>query len=157
MTVPGNNPAQSLHEENRMARQLLEVLNKEQAQLIAAGVDSLDMLSEEKNKLVERMSELAAQRYRALAANGFQAQEEGMRAWLGSIDSATTSQSWQELLETARAARDINRNNGMLINKHLARTQSALSVLRGGAPGDSLYGRNGQSAVSPGGRGLAIG
>lgn len=157
MTATGNNPAQSLHEENRMARLLLEVLKKEQAQLIAAGVDSLDALSQEKNHLVARMTELASQRYRALAANGFEAQEEGMRAWLGSIDSATVNQSWQELLETARAARDINRNNGILISKHLARTQSALSVLRGGAPGDSLYGPNGQSSVSPGGRGLAIG
>ncbi|TCS39159.1 flagella synthesis protein FlgN [Paucimonas lemoignei] len=157
MNQTGTGPAHKLHEENRTARMLLEILNKEQAQLVAADVDALTALTEEKNQLVARMSELAAERHAALTAAGFEATEQGMQAWLDSLQPPTARQSWKELLEIAQAAKEINRSNGMLIGKHLARNQNALNVLKGGPQGQTLYGPNGQSAVTPAGRGLVIG
>ncbi|HCY62957.1 MAG TPA: flagellar protein FlgN [Oxalobacteraceae bacterium] len=157
MNSSGNSPAHKLHEENRHARMLLDLLQKEQAQLIAADINALTSLTEEKARLVARMSELAAERHTALAAAGFAATEEGMQAWLDSLQPSTVRQSWKELLDLARAAKDINRSNGLLIGKHLARNQGALNVLKGGPQDQALYGPNGQSSVTPGGRGLAIG
>ncbi|RJG01184.1 flagella synthesis protein FlgN [Noviherbaspirillum sedimenti] len=157
MNPSGNSPAHSLHEENRTARMLLDLLKQEQTQLIAADIDALTALTEEKTRLVARMSELATGRHQALAAAGFTATEQGMQAWLDSLQAATVRQSWQELLDLARAAKDINRSNGLLIGKHLARNQGALNVLKGGAQGQALYGPNGQSAVRTTVRGLAIG
>ena len=156
MTQAGNSPEHQLQEELRMARALLDLLNKEQAQLIAADIDALTALTEEKTRLVTRMSALAAERHQALAIAGFAATEEGMQAWLANRQPDTTLQSWQELLQLARSAKEVNRSNGLLIGKHLARNQSALNVLKGGPQGQALYGPNGQS-VAAAGRGLAIG
>lgn len=157
MNQTGTSPAHKLHEENRMARMLLDLLKKEQSQLVAADITALTALTEEKNQLLARMSELAAERHAALAAAGFAATEQGMQAWLDTLQPPTARQSWKELLDTARSAKEINRSNGLLIGKHMARNQSALNVLKGGQQGQALYGPDGQSAVSPAGRGLAIG
>ena len=157
MNPTGNSPAHDLHEENSAAHMLLDLLKKEQAQLIAADIDALTTLTEEKTRLVARMSELATGRHQALAAAGFAATEAGMQAWLDSLQTSTARQSWKELLELSRAAREINRSNGLLIGKHLARNQGALNVLKGGPQGQALYGPNGQSSVRTSVRGLAIG
>lgn len=157
MHIPGNSPAHYLHEENRAARMLLDLLKKEQAQLIAADIDGLTVSTEEKTRLVTEMSELAARRHQALAAEGFEAKEEGMQAWLKNTKAPTAAQSWKELLELAQEAKDLNRINGMLIGQHLARSQNALNVLKGGTQGQTFYGPNGQSSVNTTVRGLAIG
>jgi flagella synthesis protein FlgN len=157
MNQTGTGPAHKLHEENRTARMLLDILKKEQAQLVAADIAALTALTEEKTQLVVRMAELAAERHTALATAGYAATEEGMQAWLDSVQPPTARQSWKELLEVARAAKEINRSNGLLIGRHLTRNQSALNVFKGGQQGQALYGPDGQSSVSPAGRGLAIG
>lgn len=157
MNQNGTGPAHKLHEENRTARLLLDLLKQEQSQLVAADIDALTALTAEKTRLVARMSELAEERHAALASAGYAATEQGMQAWLDSLQPPTARQSWKELLELAQAAKEINRSNGMLIGKHLARNQSALTVLKGGPQGQALYGPNGQSSVTPAGRGLAIG
>jgi len=157
MNQTGNSPARTLHEENRMAHELLDLLKKEQAQLIAADIDALTNLTEEKSRLVARMSELAANRHQVLAVSGYAGTEAGMQAWLESRQPGAAHQSWQELLQLAKAAKEINRSNGLLIGKHLARNQSALNILTGGPQGQALYGPDGQSAVRTAVRGLAVG
>jgi flagella synthesis protein FlgN len=157
MTTSGNNPANSLQEETRTARSLLELLKKEQEQLIAADIDAISALTEEKSKLVAQLSELATRRYNALASAGYDAQESGMQAWLKNQPNPGISQSWKELIGFAQAAKEANRVNGLLIGKHLTRNQQALNVLKGGAQGQTFYGPNGQSSVKTTVRGLAIG
>lgn len=157
MTVSGNSPARQLQEELSTARTLLNLLKEEQAQLIAADIDALTALTEEKTRLVTRMSELATERHDALSASGFAASEAGMQAWLENRQPEELRKAWLALLELARAAKEINRSNGLLIGKHLNRNQSALNALKGGPQGQALYGPNGQSSVTAGGRGLAIG
>lgn len=157
MNQNGTGPAHKLHEESRIARMLLDLLKKEQSQLVAADIAALTALTEEKTRLLARMSELAEERHAALAAAGFAATEQGMQSWLDTLQPPTARQSWSELLEVAKAAKELNRTNGMLIGKHMARNQGALNVLKGGQPGQALYGPDGQSAISPAGRGLAIG
>lgn len=157
MTIPGNSPASSLQDENRTARMLLDLLRKEQSHLIAADIDALTALTDNKLQLVSRLSELAVRRYQALAAAGFEAKEAGMQAWLGKNDAVFVKDSWNELLALARAAKEINRTNGLLIGKHLTRSQNALNAIKGGQQGQTFYGPNGQSTVKSSVRGLAIG
>ncbi len=157
MNTNGISPAHSLHQENQAARTLLDLLKKEQAQLIAADIDSLTVLTEEKSKLIAHLSELTTRRYQALATAGFDAKEAGMQAWLDKTAIATASQSWKELLALATAAKEMNRTNGLLIGKHLARNQNTLNILKGGPQGQTFYGPNGQSSVKTSVRGLAVG
>ena len=161
--APGaTSPADSLPQEQQAARVLIDLLNQEQALLIAADIDGLAMVTERKAPVVAQMSELATRRHRALAAAGHAASELGMQAWVaekanGKPVFATAEATWIALLAMAKQAQEINRINGLLINTHMARNQSALNVLRVQAGGGNFYGPDGQSAARGMGRGLVVG
>lgn len=150
-----SNPASKLQEETATAQALLELLKQEQARLIAADIDQLPALIEEKARLVTRMTELAHHRYQALAAAGFEPRETGMQTWIDK-EPAASGQSWNHLIALAQAAKEMNRINGILINKHISNNQMTLTVLQGGN-GQTFYGPNGQSSIKTTVRGLAIG
>lgn len=153
-------PADSLHEEFTAATQLLALLSEEQACLIKADVEKLAALSEEKTRLVAHMSELALRRHAALGAMGFPASEAGMQVWLQPPQQETSQaagRTWNELLDIAAKAKELNRVNGLLIGQHLARNQQALNVLQGNQPAGTIYDRNGQTASAASTRRLVVG
>jgi len=150
-------PAHSLKEEIALTAELISILKQEQAQLIAADINGLIAVTEEKSRVVVRISELTAQRYRALAIAGFDAKEGGMKAWLNGIEeNGAAESSWRELLKLAQAVKTINSTNGLLISKHMTHNQQALNVLRGN-PGSNFYGPNGQATSTLRPRGLVVG
>jgi flagellar biosynthesis protein FlgN len=148
------NPADSLSHEHEAVRLLTQLLQQEQEYLIAADIDGIANLTEPKAKAAARMAELAAWRHSALAAAGCEASEDGMQSWLATSGvSKTTSQSWHELIELAKVAKEINRVNGTLIGKQMVRNQNLLNILQhGSAQGDNVYGPNGQTAGKSAGR-----
>jgi flagellar biosynthesis protein FlgN len=158
MQTLGNGPAVALASELEAANALLQLLKQEQAHLIEANVDGVSALTEEKSKLVARMGELALQRYRGLAAAGFQAGEAGMRDWLQTPAASTQSnQTWNELLQIAATSKELNRTNGLLIGQYMARNQTALNILWGNRPGDTIYGPNGQATAQTNSRRFVVG
>lgn len=156
MHTPGKNPADGLDDEIKESNTLLQLLKDEQDVLIRADVEELARLTEEKNKSIARMAELAQRRHRVLAATGFEASEAGMKVWLKSAAPAA-ARMWTSLLDVARQAKEQNRINGLLIGKHMARTQAALNILHGGQQAGNMYGPNGQSTGQAGSRKLVIG
>lgn len=153
-----SSPADRLHDEFTAATQLLELLSEEQSFLIKADVDQLAVLSEEKTRLVAHMSELALRRHTALGAMGLPASEAGMQVWLQDRRaSQSAGKTWDELLDTAAKAKELNRVNGLLIGQHLARNQQALNVLQGNQPAGPIYGRNGQTTSTASTRRLVVG
>ncbi|HEX2604616.1 MAG TPA: flagellar protein FlgN [Oxalicibacterium sp.] len=155
----GTGPADSLSEEHKAIRALTQLLQQEQAELIAANVEGIAALTEPKAKAAARMAELTNLRYQALQVAGFEPKETGMKAWLGSsAASHTANQSWQELIALAEAAKEINRVNGTLINKQMVRNQNALNVLQfGSLQGHTVYGPNGQTSPNSFGRHIVAG
>ncbi len=153
----GKSPADSLTEEQNAARTLLQLLKQEQDQLVAANIEGLTALTEEKAKVVSRMTELAKQRHDMLAKAGFEPKESGMKAWLASAAAKAASKSWNELLSLASKAKEMNRTNGVLITKHLSLNQNALNALKVGPQGNNFYGPDGQSTTRTTVRGLVIG
>lgn len=154
----GNALADSLGEELKAGNILLQLLQQEQEHLINADLEALTKLTEEKAKVVAHMTELAQQRHCALGANGFEAEESGMKAWLNSrTASPAAEKSWNDLLEVARQAKELNRTNGLLIGQHMARNQNALNVLAGAPDGGAMYGPNGQSTSQSSSRRLVVG
>lgn len=156
MHTPGNGPATSLGEEIGAGKALLQLLKQEQEHLIKADLDGVTTVAEEKAKTVARMTELALQRHRSLAAAGFEASEAGMQNWIGKA-GAPAGKSWNELLDIAREAKELNRTNGLLIGQHMARNQNALNVLQGTPQGASLYGPDGQATSKSTSRTLVVG
>jgi len=157
MTAPLATPSDQLALEVQTARELLALLEREQAELTAARVEALPDLTDQKNLLVARMATLARTRYVALGAAAHSADEAGMRAWLDQGGNEAARGQWDELLRLATAARECNRTNGVLIGRHMARNQAALGVLQGAGGGGNLYGPDGQSTLRSSGHRLVAG
>lgn len=154
-----SSPFTTLREELALIVSLLELMKQEQALLISANAEGLDALTPQKAAAITRMAALASQRHQHLGAAGFAAQESGMDAWLASSKDATAASVWQQLLETTREAKELNRLNGMLINRQLTHTHATLNAMRGpGAEADAgVYGPSGQAAPTGPSRRFVVG
>jgi flagella synthesis protein FlgN len=142
------NIAEGLKQESDSTRQLIQLLKREQAELIKADIEGLIILAEEKAKVVAILTELTQRRYNVLASVGFQPMESGMQDWLNNHAShSPISQAWNELLSLAKTAKDLNRTNGLLINRQLANNKAALNILQGNVATSNFYGPNGQSSA----------
>lgn len=155
----GTSPANSLIEEHKAVHVLTQLLKLEQKHLIAADIDGVAELTESKAKAAAHMAELTGSRHAALGAAGFEAKESGMKAWLESpAASPAASKSWHELIELAETAKELNRVNGILINRQMVRNQNVLDILQhGSVQGNSIYGPNGQTAGKSVGRHIIAG
>ncbi len=159
-TTPSIDPMSSLHQEHQALANLIELMKVEQAYLVAADINGLQSITEQKSKIVAQVSELAQQRHRALAMAGFAPEEQNMQAWLASINQDKVSAAWQDLLTITKAAKELNRVNGILVNKQLSYNQKALDTLQ--APihaetGGNFYGPNGQSTAYSASRRVVVG
>lgn len=150
-----HNPAASLAQELRSARELLECLQQEQVHLIQADIAALAACDERKNRLVNEMTTLAQTRMQALSHAGHPATEPGMLAWLAEQQD-TVRDDWRTLLGVAASGKELNRTNGLLIHQHMNRNQGGLQALRGGDQ-PAVYGRDGQQNVRTSGRTFVAG
>lgn len=150
-------PMENLRAEHQVIADLLDLMKQEQACLIDANVEGIKQLTEQKTKLVQMAADLAKQRHAALEKAGFAAAEASMPAWLATIQKQDVVQAWEELLTITRNAKEINRLNGILINKQLANTQNALQALHTPTHGTNFYGPSGHSATPANTRRLVVG
>ncbi|MDB5772388.1 MAG: flagellar protein FlgN [Burkholderia sp.] len=158
MNTVATSPAESFSEERQAIYSLLELLRQEQTHLIDANAEGLGKVTEEKSRIAMRMAEMAKRRQAALTDAGFAATESGMQAWIQSPSATTTDRdAWNDLLELALSAKELNRVNGLLISQQIGRNQSALNVLQGHTQGGSFYGPNGQATAKFGSRRLVVG
>ena len=134
----------SFVQDAQLVADLLETLSREQASLVMADIDSIESLMEEKAVLLQRINMTAKNRYAELAANGFEANESGMLAWLKHQAKPTVNQQWLDFQKTLSQAKEMNRLNGVLINKHFNRNQQLLNHLQGNSSAGDVYGKNGQ-------------
>jgi flagella synthesis protein FlgN len=140
-------PNQTLAAEHELIASLVELMKQEQQVLVAADADALAALMPPKSQLVQQLAALAAQRHAALGAAGYAASEHGMEPWLTDNGAPDARAQWEHLLELTAQAKELNRVNGMLINKHMAHNQTVLQALRtpvGGAAAE-VYGPGGQT------------
>jgi len=151
-------PLNSLREEQQVMTSLLDVLKQEQQLLVTAEIEGIPAVTTKKTTLVTQMTLLSAQRHRALAKSGFAASETGMDAWIAACNEAESASLWQQLLLQTREAKELNRINGMLINKQMGHTQGALQALNPqGSAATSFYGPSGMSSNIPRSRGFMAG
>lgn len=142
-----SSPHQTLAAEHQHITALLALMKQEQQSLVALNADALNELTPRKNELLAGLAGLSKQRHAALKAAGCDDSEAGMEPWLATGGSEEARSQWNTLLEAAREARELNRLNGMLINKQLAHNQGVLNALRTptNAPTGAIYGASGQT------------
>lgn len=136
-----------------------KILKLEQAALIEGDTDQLGKITEEKSLIIKQLTELEKIRKTSLVEAGFDTDLNGMEAYLSKLDASDNiSGVWFELMEISKQAKEFNRTNGLLINRHLNRNQAALNILHRKDPSANLYGPNGQSTnKSVTGRGFLAG
>jgi flagella synthesis protein FlgN len=132
-----------LEQEQATLDRFIELLQQEQAALVSADVDKLQLLSEPKQKLSEKLNVLVQQRIALLDRDGFSTDAAGVQAWL-SKQPATVAEAWNKLLVGAQKAQRLNQTNGKLIQTHLQHNQQALATLMSAANKADVYGADGQ-------------
>jgi len=142
-----SSPNQTLAAEHQHITALLALMKQEQQSLVALNADALNELTPRKNALLAGLAGLSKQRHAALGAAGCEASEAGMEPWLATGGSDEVRDQWRSLLDAAREAKELNRVNGMLINKQLAHNQGVLNAMRTptNAPAGAIYGASGQT------------
>jgi len=128
----------------KLLNELLFLLSREQVSLINADIDSIESMLDEKGNLLQRINASVQVRYKALFKAGFEPNENGMAAWVRKDTLPQQVEAWQNFQKTLEQAKELNRLNGQLINKHFNRNQQFINHLHG-APSTGVYGPNGQT------------
>ncbi|MCB5187982.1 flagellar protein FlgN [Methylobacillus caricis] len=134
--------------EIKLVDALLLLLKREQASLIKVDVDTMEGLLNEKAQVLQDLSSNTQSRYKSVAALGFDADEQGLAKWLAAQDSGIQA-SWGRFHALLDQAKELNRLNGILINKHFNLNQNVLNTL-GRPSSNQFYGPNGQSSSGSG-------
>lgn len=125
---------------------LVLLLSREQEALINMDIDQIEDLLDQKGVLLQRISTSVKNRHDALAKVGFDADENGMASWIKSNRLEKELQLWQGFQQNLEQAKELNRLNGQMINKHFNRNQQSLGQLQGKPATSGVYGPNGHTA-----------
>jgi flagella synthesis protein FlgN len=128
-----------------LVNQLLTDLQKEQAALVVSDVHTIEQLIDKRLVLLQQLSVAAKNRYDALASHGYEPNEKGMAAWLKVQAKPILNRAWDNFQKALVQAKEMNRLNGVLINKHVNRNQQMLGHLQGESVRTDTYGKNGQT------------
>jgi len=150
---PSSRSSGSLNEELAVLRSFIAILQQEQQALVAGDLERLPPLVKEKTELAARLGQFAEQRAQMLAAAALPANHSGMESWLAHLDPADNSRAaWKNLQAQTIEAHALNESNGKLIAMRMQHNQQALNVLLAAANQANLYGPDGQTKPSGGGR-----
>ena len=138
--------AQGLAQEQALAARLFEALEQEEAALLANDADALSQAAHGKSQLIASFVTLHQQLLRLLGQAGLPEQDSSMASWVARQTDPSLQRQWRELLDGAQRAQELNRTNGLLIQRLSVRNRTALAALRG--PGESdLYGQRGLTGL----------
>jgi flagellar biosynthesis protein FlgN len=139
-------PAISFEADATLVAELIQDLHNEQTALVSADLDTIEQMVDKRVELLQALGEAANVRYAALAAAGFEANENGMSKWLELRSSPLMDDAWVKFQKQLAQAKELNRLNGVLINRHFQRNQEKLDVLQGNTSNSTqMYGKNGQA------------
>lgn len=147
----------SFEQEQKLVSELHALLKSEQSSLIENDIDAIETLLDQKAQLLQALGSSSKSRYEALASQGFEASESGMSQWIVKQQAAVRN-AWVGLQRMLNEAKELNRVNGMLVNKFFRRNQQMLALLQsGGNQSAGLYGANGQALHHKQMRGAVLG
>lgn len=134
-----------LHLELDNIRVFLELLEHERTLLAAGNLDDLAVLVADKDRAIDQFARLDTRRNRFLNESGLPEGAQGMRTWtsFGSEES-TVARDWEELLDLADLAKQLNQTNAIITSNWLQYTRQTLRVLHGATGRTALYNTKGQ-------------
>ena len=145
--------AQLMESEAALLRSFIDLLDREEALLIAGETDALLALSRDKTELYHLLQRQHDTRTRMLGQAGKESSAASLRALCAGFPAAQAA--LDKVLELAAQAHARNELNGKLIIERMQHNQAALSVLLSAADQPQLYDAEGVSR--PAGRGRHLG
>jgi flagella synthesis protein FlgN len=136
----------SFKQDVALAETLVAILSREQNNLVNANIDAIEAIIEEKSVVMQQMTHALQERYKLLGENRYEPNDAGLMQWLGAQNDVSIKQEWLGFQKLLTKAKELNRVNGILINKHFNRNQQQLNVLKSGNSSGEFYGPNGQSS-----------
>ena len=126
---------------------ICSLLQVEQEALVQGQADRVADLAVDKATQIESLSRLADQRSRHLTLQGLSGNAEGIKVWLNRNPALalTAKKAWSELMAVAETARQLNQDNGILIESKLQQNRQKLAVLQSsGVSSDGVYHSDGR-------------
>ena len=158
MTDATFDPVVCVARERDATRNFIDVLRREQHALQQVDLSLLLPLATQKARQAQQLAQMGDARNRWLSNLGYPGNRSGMEHGLNHCPGAANA--WNELLQFAETANQLNRINGILIGQRLRYSQQRLTALQTAtqrAQSAGLYGSNGQPQTFLGGRQLAEG
>lgn len=132
--MPVNEMSASLPAALGTARELVLILEREQAAIAEADLPAIEALIEKKAEIIRKLAQLAERRRQAVAVRGFAPGNEGIQAQSQGEDcSRSENAGWYELRQIVEKAQKINQTNHRLIHMRLGYTEAALMALQDAA------------------------
>jgi flagellar biosynthesis protein FlgN len=153
MTTPARAAelARALAAEQGSLRAFVDVLQEEQEALTNGDIDALPHLADRKLLCAGEVATRAQARRDCALALGVAPGRAALTSWLQQHASVADARLWKEIVTLAEAARALNETNGVLVERRMADTRSALRLL-GNAAAGGLYDRDGQTHAQSHGR-----
>ena len=135
-----------LRDEQFALSALTGMLRSEQDALIQGDADRVAALAADKEERIKSLARLSEQRSNRLGAGGLKDGTQGMQVWIQDHPehASIVKKTWQQLLEGAEVARQINQCNGVLIENKLKQNRLRLAVLQTKGALDGVYGSDGR-------------
>lgn len=127
----------------------IEILKKEESALVEGKIEKIDYLASDKSRLIEELIQFDDHRNEFLRKQGLTLEKNSINAWLSEQHSGQSEIKilWNELLDLAKTAQQLNHSNGLIISTQLQHNQRAFSALHCAAGNVSLYGPKGQTYI----------
>ena len=139
---------QAVSDEASLVKQFVELLAQEQEVLTKGKTDELPAIAQSKEKLAAELNELSRLRNGLLASLGFPSDRSGMEAWavVNPLQKETIA-AWNQTLSLAARAKELNHQNGQLIQLRMKYNCQALEILLRKENNLDLYGPDGRSSA----------
>lgn len=138
-----------LETEKCTLQSFIELLKKEENALVQGKIEEIDYLASDKSRLIEKLIQLDEHRNEFLQNHGFSLERDSIAFGISKqhSDQSKIQILWNELLELAKIAQQLNHSNGLIISTHLQHNQRAFAALHCAAGNVSLYGPKGQAYI----------
>ncbi|MBI4754360.1 MAG: flagellar protein FlgN [Betaproteobacteria bacterium] len=141
----------ALQREHEAVRGFVAVLQRERGALDGDDIDTVATLADEKTRAFFELARHSTRREQLLSRLGAPRDAEALVRWFEG-GPAALAQAWNQLLDAASEARQINEDNGTLVTTRLQHTHQALAILMGSGEPAATYGPDGQARTAPGAR-----
>lgn len=138
----------ALEQERERVREFLQLLEHEQAALVAGEHDNLMAFTEQKAARILELRRYSDSRSRLLSTQGLRADKDGMSTWIEQHADEGVRRVWDEIKSLAAQVRAANEINGVLVAARLKHNQASIAALQAAARSSGVYGPDGGTRLT---------